>query len=75
MKVKEVAPFVICFKSESNKIKSYQRLVNFLKSNGWLNERGDKLAPLSSYNSDDSGKWHILLSDDTVSEEFIELVN
>lgn len=75
MKVEEVAPFVFCFKSESDKIKSYQRLVNFLKSNGWLNERGDKLASLSSYHSDDSGNCHILLSNDTVSEEFIELVN
>ena len=75
MKVEEVAPFVFCFKSESNKIKSCQKLVNFLKSNGWLNERGEKLAPLSSYHSDDSGECHILLSNDTVSEEFMELVN
>lgn len=69
------APFVFCFKSESNKIKSYQKLVNFLKSNGWLNERGEKLAPLSFNHSDDSGNCHILLSNDTVSEAFMELVN
>ena len=38
-------------------------------------KRGEKLAPLSSYHSDDSGNCHILLSNDTVSEAFMELVN
>ena len=73
MKVVEIAPFIFYFKDVDDKKTSYQLLINFLKANGWLNERGDRLSPLSSYHSDEHGICHVILAEDILTEEFINL--
>lgn len=75
MKVAEVAPFCFRFKTADDRKRSYELLVNFLKDNNWLNVRGDKLSPLTSYHSEDSGICNVLLSNDYISDEFIEQVD
>ncbi|MBD5200029.1 MAG: hypothetical protein HDS83_06540 [Bacteroidales bacterium] len=75
MKVQEVAPFFFRFRSANDKNKSYERLVDFLKLNGWINERGDKIPPLNTRRTYDNGVCYVILSDDTLSDDFIENVN
>jgi hypothetical protein len=75
MKVMEVAPFCFRFKTITDKKKSYELLVNFLKDNNWLNARCDKMEPLTSCHTDESGACHVLLANDILSEEFIEDVD
>ncbi|MBD5378441.1 MAG: hypothetical protein HDR74_00885 [Bacteroides sp.] len=75
MKVKEIAPFYFRFKSANDKNKSQEKLVDLLKENGWINERGDKNPHLEVYHSDENGECYVLLADEPNSEDIEDLVN
>ncbi|MDE5809040.1 MAG: hypothetical protein K2H59_02005 [Muribaculaceae bacterium] len=75
MKVEEVAPFFFRFKSARDKNKSQEKLVDFLKSNDWINDRGDKNPHLEVYHSDENGECYVLLADEPNSEDIEDLVN
>lgn len=72
MKIIEVAPFFFQFMPTTEKNKSYELLENFLRDNNWLNQRGDKILPLTSYHTDESVTCHVLLTNDCITEEFID---
>lgn len=75
MKVMEVAPFSFYFKSTNKKEPSYKKLKEFLVDNGWLNENDNKVAPLSSFHSEENGICHVVLAEDQLTEEFIKITN
>lgn len=75
MKMKETATFLIAFKDIHSKNESYEKLQEFLISNGWLTPEKVKLEPLNYYNAVENGECEVVLAQDSTDEDFIDQID
>lgn len=73
--MKETATFLIAFKDIHSKNESYEKLQEFLISNGWLTPEKVKLEPLDSYHIEVNGECEVVLAQDSTDEDFIDLID
>ena len=75
MKVTEPATLIFKFKDINSKEKGFEKLVEFLKENDWITQEGFKRPPLFDFRTDNNGKCEVVLSEDKISEEYMDLID
>ena len=75
MKIMESAKFIFFFDGKESKDASYEKLQEFLMSNGWLTSEKVRKQPLNFYHTKENGECEVVITQDSTDDDFLDQID